>query len=299
MPGRQTRKMHLADLHQHAVQSDYLVPMQDAVLTAKAAVVSESGQQRPVQILTDGTVLAGWDEVEVAEALGHEAVNAVVREDLDGDELEAERVLINDALANRPLRRLETFALLCRQTKIELAAWRSNDFQSARPQSLQELARKWLGIGKREVHRFKKILELARPIRLAAAGDYLGVRLAHDLVGLKAEFTEQIVERIESQGIESAEETVYSVLPEWKSTSDDPAQGYRKLVRALQRAVSQLGDRVEEICDTKRADVDVLDAAKKLIPKLLRHVRQSVTRRETEWEASIQESIERLRGDQG
>jgi hypothetical protein len=292
MPRKQTQRMRPADLRQHPVQIDYLLPLTDTVLTAKAAVVSESGQQRPVQVLSGGTVVAGWDEVEVAQTLGWEMINAVVRHDLDGDNLEAESLLVNDALANRPLSRLETFALLQRLEGVEWAAWRSSDEIFDQPKSLQELAREWLGIGKREVDRLKRIMELPRSIRLAAAAGYLSVRLAHDLVGLRQDLIVQLVEQIEDRGIESALQVAHTVLPWTASTSDDPEKAYRKLVRALQRAISQLPDHVGEVHDAKHADIEVLREAKKLIAQLHRYVRRSVAQREAESEAWIQKMIE-------
>lgn len=75
----------------------------EAEIDALAADIEANGLRQPIEILPDGTVLAGHQRLRAVRKLGWKEVNCVVRTDLADDPAGAELFFIMDNLNRRQL----------------------------------------------------------------------------------------------------------------------------------------------------------------------------------------------------
>lgn len=78
------QKWKLNRLNDHPKQALNFDDVPDKELAALAADMKRRGQRDPVEILPDGTVIAGHQRVRAAERLGWKEIDVIVRTDLAG-----------------------------------------------------------------------------------------------------------------------------------------------------------------------------------------------------------------------
>ena len=76
-------KWKLSRLRDHARQGDLFGDVTAAELDALVADMRKNGQRQPVEILPDGTILAGHQRVRAARLLCWKEIEVIVRRDLE------------------------------------------------------------------------------------------------------------------------------------------------------------------------------------------------------------------------
>lgn len=104
----ETITVKIADLKQHPRQRANFSRQPDARIKELADDLVHRGQQYPIEILPDLTVLCGHQRIRAAIHLGWTEIKAIVRHDLAGkDDATIEEHMIQDNLQRRQLGPLE------------------------------------------------------------------------------------------------------------------------------------------------------------------------------------------------
>ncbi len=105
---REVVSVLIASLRSHPRQKDFFSDTSESELDELAIDLSQRGQQEPIHICPDGTILRGHRRVKAAGRLGWESILAIVRHDLvDANSPAAIRDLIDDNVMRRQLGELE------------------------------------------------------------------------------------------------------------------------------------------------------------------------------------------------
>ena len=101
---KESRTLPPARLKDHPKQAEMFGNLPDAEFDAFVADMAENGQDTPVEVLPDGTIITGHQRVRAARKLGWKEIAVVVRHDLAAAGPAAvEEHFINDNLLRRQL----------------------------------------------------------------------------------------------------------------------------------------------------------------------------------------------------
>lgn len=259
----------LAKLQEHPRQRELFADLPDPELKQLAADMQKQGLQHPIEVLPDGTIVAGHQRVRAAKLLGWEKIDVVVRADLAAAGGAAvESYLIRDNFLRRqstPLGKAR-----CIQGLIEIESGRDTRNVGWREFSrLKKSIAEQLGMTDRNVGRY--ILLLKAPMEVQEAFDRGELTLTDaGRVGLLNPRAQQLVGERIADG-ESAKEVVKEALAKGKGDEDGVRRPLCRLIGALQREVPQLKGRVNEMAPgglAKRAPL--LLEAKEMIDEMLR-----------------------------
>jgi ParB family transcriptional regulator, chromosome partitioning protein len=113
----------LNSLREHPRQRALFGDFRDNELEALAADMEKNGLQHPVEILRDGTIIAGHQRVRAAKRLKWKTIEVIIRRDLEeAGERAVEAYLIRDNLVRRQLSPLGKAR--CIQSLLELESGR-------------------------------------------------------------------------------------------------------------------------------------------------------------------------------
>src|SRR5690349_3061937 len=96
-------KWQVDDFRPHPRQGHLFAAPTPHEIAELAADMQQNGQLSPVEILPNGTIIAGHNRIAAARLLGWKEVSVWVRHDLAGNPVAAERRLIVDNLTRRQL----------------------------------------------------------------------------------------------------------------------------------------------------------------------------------------------------
>jgi ParB/RepB/Spo0J family partition protein len=160
-------KWKINKLIKHPQQDTVFGDISDAELTALAADIKANGLQHPIEILPDGTIVAGHQRVRAAVLLGRKEIDAVVRTDLaKAGEAAVETHFINDNLRRRHLSPLGLARCVKRLVEIETFA-RDNTLHCLNKDKLREIIGERLGLSGRSVSRYLLVLDAPAAVQQA------------------------------------------------------------------------------------------------------------------------------------
>ena len=99
-PKRKVQHWDITKLKRHPKQAEFFNDLSDTELQSLARDIEDNGQLTPVEILPDGTIIAGHQRVRAVKSLGWEKVRVWVRQDLaDAGEEAVEKRLLEASAA--------------------------------------------------------------------------------------------------------------------------------------------------------------------------------------------------------
>jgi ParB family chromosome partitioning protein len=171
----------LVSLKTHPRQFEFFSETSESELAELAEDLTRRGQQEPIHICPDGTIVRGHRRVKAAEKLGWVAINAVVRQDL-GDASCPETIsdLINDNVMRRQLDELE-LARCYRELKQQYTAHDEDQYDDRRDRLAARLN---CGKSGRSLDRLQRLLELPRDIQDMVSKKHLNKYQAEKILRL-------------------------------------------------------------------------------------------------------------------
>jgi ParB family chromosome partitioning protein len=182
----------LDQLRPHPRQADLfgLPTDQDPGVRELADSMRRDGLRDPIDILPDGTILAGHRRVAAARWLGWNEIEVRIRHDLLDSPQEAERFVIEDNLMRRHLDRIALARLYVELKNLAKCGPRAS--RSA-GEDLRELIGQRLGLRGRTLDRMAFVLTRCPPEVLRAVEDRrLTQQIAEKIAGLDHEARERI-----------------------------------------------------------------------------------------------------------
>jgi len=258
----------VAKLREHSRQQELFGDIPDHELEVLARDMEENGQQHPVEILRDGTIVAGHQRVRAAKLLGWKKIKVVIRHDLDSAGPEAvEAFLIRDNLIRRHLTPLGKAR--CIRSLLELESGRqASSFGYQQRERLKETVGEQLSMTVRNVNRYLKILE--SPTEVQEAFDRGDVTLvdAGKVAGLVRNDQQEIARRI-ADG-ESAKSVIKEFLRPDNNGTKQVGRSAGRLFRSLKREVPELKTKVDEIrAGLLRENAPLLRSATELLEEMV------------------------------
>lgn len=262
----------LAKLKPHPRQASMFDDLPEVELEALAEDIAANGLRHPVEILPDGTIVAGHQRCRAAKHLGWTEIDVIIRHDLaaQGDDA-VEAHFIRDNFTRRQLTPLGRARCLQRLIEVEgkIPKWNGN----AKREALKTEIGKRLNMSGRNVARY--LLVLDTPPEVQQAFDTGKLRLVEaGRVSLLAKAKRQaLVQRIEAG--EDVVKAVKDALAASPTDCDSPDRSFVRLVVALNREIGNLGQRVGEIDPQRLARCSntlrsALDLVKALIARAKR-----------------------------
>jgi ParB family chromosome partitioning protein len=261
---RKIIKWDINNLTPHPIQAT-LFPTPPSHEIAELAATIKKGLDHPVEILPNGTILAGHKRIAAAKLLGWTEIEVWVRDDLADDPAAAEKRLIEDNLVRRQLSPLETARCYQQLKKIEHGNGGRRHTDRER-QDLRDAIGTRLGKSGRTLDRYLRALDTPQEVQNAVAAGKLAVTVAEKVAGLSGERREQIATEIRAGG--KPKEVVRRHLAAAPRPLKNATQLKEILVAALERGVTDLNGRVDEVRRITSAEEKTLGEAQRLINDL-------------------------------
>ena len=228
--------------------------------------MKRNGQLHPVEILPNGTIIAGHRRAAAAQRLGWSDIEVWIRDDLAGNEPAAECRLIDDNLNRRQLSKLGMARCYKRRKQLESGRphARLADYEH---RELRDRMGKILKVSGRTLDRYLRILDhTPKEVQDAFDADEVPMTIALQVASLRTPQKEQIAAAIRAGSsprkvIDEYLQKAPPTTPPWKET--------KMLVHALKRAVKQLGERVKKVGSITLVEKQSLLKGAKLIQELL------------------------------
>jgi ParB family chromosome partitioning protein len=228
---KQWRK--ISKLIDHPAQANYADDLPKAELAALVHEMVYHGDRRPVEILPDGTIIAGHQRVRAARQVGWSQIKVVVRADLaqlPQDAVEAH--LIRDNLSRphlSPLCRARAIRrLLVIESGCEPGGLGWND-----PQGTRERIANQLGLRLRSISRYLRVLEAPAEVQRAFDRGEISLAKAGKVAGLP-ESDQQTIDDLILDG-RKASKVVSEYLRAARPRKKTVKAAFRRLARALER----------------------------------------------------------------
>lgn len=268
-PEREYQKWSLRDLKPHPKQAELFSETTDAELQELAEDIKENGLAHAVEILPDGTIVAGHQRVRAAKFLGWKTIKCWVRTDLaEAGDAAVEARLIKDNLHRRQMSALDRARTYRRLKELE----HGDDYWSPGKVrgDLRDYLAQQFGVSGRTLDRWERVLDATKPIQDLVTGGRLSMAIAGKVAGLPVKTQNQIAARLQNGECQKA------VLTEFlgRRPPRPPRIGLAvyRLGEGLAEAHRDISGRIDRIesClsgDTRRR----LRKGQKLIRRLLSH----------------------------
>ena len=238
-------------LHPHPEQDNLFAPPSPQEIQRLSDDIVRNGLRQPIEVLSDGTIIRGHSRVLAAKHAGKTALSAIVREDLDNaSEAEVLKALAEDNLNRRhlgPLEIAKSFAVIA---GAEVKSADAKSLSKAMSAAQQQIATQ-LGISRKTLQRYLKILDTPLDVQHAVAKDYISMDLALAIHKQKWKQQQKIAAAIKSV-VERQEQLRDRLQFELKNAVTDllgdthqQRQAYTpvaKLVKALRSALEAFGN---------------------------------------------------------
>lgn len=235
----------VAKLKEHPRQQELFGDIPDHELDVLARDMEVHGQRQPVEILPNGTIIAGHQRVRAAKRLGWKKIKVLIRVDLkDADPDVIVACLVRDNLVRRHLRPLAKAR--CIRSLLELETGRrAENFGWREKERLKKSVGEQLGMTVRSVNRY--LLALDAPEEVQEGFDEGAVTLVDaGKVALLTEDAQQEIARRIADG-ESAKSVVNDFLRPDRNGTEQVGRSARRLFGSLKREVPELKTNVDEI----------------------------------------------------
>lgn len=185
--GRELRR--LTDLHAHQQQSIFRDPSSSDI-EELALDIEKNGLRQPIEVLPDGTILAGHKRHAALTKLGRTDIEVIVRFDLVDDALAAELFLIEDNLNRRQLSQLSKARCILRSFEL-----RDRSTKKLATTDRDRIA-KLLPCETRTSNRYLKVLTAPRELQDAFEDEKIGFRQVDKFFRLHVVSQATAIERI-------------------------------------------------------------------------------------------------------
>lgn len=193
-PARRMQRMLIAELRPHPMQAELFSDLSEAELKELAADLRKNGLVNPVEVLPDGTIVAGHQRVRAAKLLEWKLIDCWIRTDLAETGAAAiEERLVMDNLHRRQMTMLERAR--CYRRLRELAHgddyWSRDKIRG----DLRDYIAQQFGVSGRTLDRWERVLDAPKAIQDAVNSGALPMALAGKAAGLSAKTQDQIAVR--------------------------------------------------------------------------------------------------------
>jgi ParB family chromosome partitioning protein len=243
------------------------------------------GQDVPIEILPDGTIITGHQRVRAARALGWREIKVIVRHDLaqQGEDAVLAR-LIGDNLNRRhlsPLARARSICRLCEVLKRQ-ADDDSGRFSEA---AVRRKIAEQLGVSDKTVLRYLNVVRTPMEVQQAFDRGDLSLVVAGRVALLPGFDQDKLAERIRRG--EAAKDVVKKYLTGLDAANVSAEDILKLAAKQLNRMCYKLQDRIEEIRPRLiRAEHNALLLGRGLIDRLLERAEEQVEEYADETEES-------------
>jgi len=253
-------------------QAEMFGDLSEPELLALAADIEKNGLQCEIEILSDGTIVAGHQRLRAVKLLGLKTVQCWVREDLvEQGEAAIEMRFIEDNLNRRHLTKLSIARSYLHLRGLQQEA---NGELEAVPGDLRDHLGKRFGMSGRSLDRLAKMLDGPVEVQRAFERDQLTQDAVLSVVRLSPANQEAIAKRIRSG--EKPADVVADVLQRPAPTPQVAQRAFRGLMTALRSARNKLYESIEEIgSSTPARDLEVLhEFAEAIAPRLIKRLEE-------------------------
>ncbi len=254
----------VAELHPHpdnAIYSD----LSELELRSLAADMATRGQQHPIDILPDGTIVGGHQRWRAAQLLGWKTIRCRVRYDLAREGVDAiEQFLLRDNFDRRQLQPLQVARVYRRLRELEKRRKSPRDDVSG---DVRDFIAKRFGKSGRTLDRWARLLDAPVEIQNAVVGGKLKLIDGCKVVDLDDEIQQCISQRI-GDG-EEPTGVVQSYFTQKKADAENVGTLLGRFLRDLKRHTTVMSSRVDEIESIQWVDkLDDLQAALEFLGRL-------------------------------
>jgi len=272
----------IANLRPHPRQAEFFDSPPHEVQEL-ADDLERNGLRVPIDILPDGTILAGHRRVAAATLLGWPEIDAKVRDDLADDPEGAERLLIEDNLYRRHMGPLGIARCYRAVKELEIRRARRERGRVTEGIRLGERDRqevrdrigKRFGMSGRTLDRYVRVLDGCPPAVLTAVeADALSLQIAEKIAGLDPACKQQIIEAIQSgtPPREAAKAVLDAAMPPVRIVSADKG----RFLRSLSRGVTVYNEDPTKFGPVSANQLEILRQGEDLLERLLQHAAGSV-----------------------
>jgi len=233
-------KRKIADLRPFRLQGDVIADLADEALSELTESIRATGQQMPIDILCDGTMIDGHQRVRALRRLKRRDVVCRIRTDLEHEPLLQEKAFVELNQVRRQMTLLDRARCYkqLKETEEKLIAAGMSDLPVGG--NLRDYVAKKLGMGSgRNAERYLKVCELDPELQAAVNSGELKLDLAARLAGCdKAERAALIPLAAKGENCNRAAE---SILRSGKNVSCDVYVVHRTVERvaALLKGVEE------------------------------------------------------------
>jgi ParB-like chromosome segregation protein Spo0J len=240
-------KWSIGRLRPNPHQAELIRGMDPGELATLVKRLRQYGQEHPVEILPDGTIVDGHQTVEAAKLLGWTNIKVKIRRDLDGDDRAVKLRIIDTNLPRKHLAPIDRARLVVCKLQLEAD-------KSGRPSDLmQETCSKEIAksLGRTYTYRhatrlFKIVTKTPRPVQDAVAEGRLttdeGVKIAALSEGVKDEIAATLEAGGDAKGLVAQYVTVAS------RAKPDVSKRLRAYLEQAGQRVEEFAGRNDELC---------------------------------------------------
>lgn len=245
MAPREVRKRKLAELREHPRQPDIFSESSQIELQELADDMARRGQQEPVHILPDGTIIRGHRRVRAAGLLGWSEIDVVVRHDLAtaGEDAQMDE-LLRDNLIRRRLDDLTLARCYRELKKIERRRGR-NATSSSKDLRDRLAARLGTKLSGRQLDRLERLLDLPRPIQDAISRRELTKDHGRAILALPAANRQKIADALAAGKAAKSLVSEFALAP--KACTQSPGEIAQDLLVLLAKHLPRLRKRIEDL----------------------------------------------------
>jgi len=272
-------KWKIDKLQDNPRQAQSFPEMTDVEQKALAADMQRNDLQHPIEITSDGTIIAGHQRVRAAKKLGWTEIEVIVRTDLESQGCDAiERRLIEDNLNRRHLDPLS----VARCLKALDSLYKPDPDpvkRQARPDLLDAICQQ-LQMSPKNASRYLHLLKAPLAVQYAFSRGELPLVLACRVAGLSTEQQQQIAVRI-TAGEESGK-LVKSFLRQSRRRQPDATDTYLAFFKLLNRLLDNKPQAVEEISVyvANESAIDLFQQTIVTCQQLIRWTKAAVNRKD-------------------
>ncbi|MCH8043693.1 MAG: ParB N-terminal domain-containing protein [Planctomycetes bacterium] len=266
-----TEHRPLSELKPHP-KNVIFADLSDAALDELASDMDAHGQEHPIDILPDGTVIGGHQRLRAARRLGWKTIRCRVRFDLAAaGEVAIEEFLLRDNLLRRQLDPIEV-ARVYRRLK-ELAKNNGRAFKG----DVRDLIAKRFGKSGRTLDRWLRLLDTPLEVQNAVIAGTLRLVDGGKVADLPEDLREEIADRLRSG--QAPKKAVSKYIGNRSTKPVNVGTLLSRLVRDVKGHSVVLGDRVEEIKAASWVrDLKTLREAHELISRICARIEKNAAR---------------------
>lgn len=231
----------IAKLKVHPRQTDLVGDVSDAELAALAEDMRQHGLSHPIEILPDGTIVAGHQRVRAAKLLGWKKIKVIIRFDLaEAGEEAVTGYLIRDNWLRRQASPLTRARWIKELLTLRYGLWSRLGLEKTKAEIGNTL-----NLSARTVNRYLLVLKTLPEVQQAFDQGDISLVDAGKVATLGRQQQASIAERIAAG--ESPEKVVREFVQTNNGRHARATDGFSSLCKAIQRGLDDLEDRAEKV----------------------------------------------------